>query len=143
MAVLAGYIKANSIESELKYLSAPPEAKSLLLQVVNTIADTLNSNIKSQLITPAEPSDVEFRNAGDNIDAEVKFTFAVSLRELDYDLIMKQMTPQIKRVIRQLKTIKVTSDEFVTHISGIEPLNPQSDNGNLYPGVGLRIQIYS
>ena len=65
------------------------------------------------------------------------------MRGMDAKDIMKQMTPQLKKVLKAIKTIKVKSDEFVTHISNFEILNPQTDYQTLYPGIGLRIQIYS
>lgn len=142
MAVLKGYIKADNIQKELGYSSARPEAKALLLQVIDAIKDTINANIKSVLIAPAEANIINL-GGGENIDADINFTLGIEMRGMDAKDIMKQMTPQLKKVLKAIKTIKVKSDEFVTHISNFEILNPQTDYQTLYPGIGLRIQIYS
>lgn len=142
MAVLKGYIKADNIQKELGYSSARPEAKALLLQVIDTIKDTINENIKSVLIEPAEANIIDIRG-GENVDANINFTLGIEMRGMDAKDIMKQMTPQLKKVLKVLKTIKVSNDEFVVHISNFEILNPQTDYQTIYPGIGLRIQIYS
>ena len=150
MSVIKGYIKAYNYDSfakEFKYISAPAETKMVFLRVVEFIEDTLNEEIQSPLLQPAEAISIDVHNAGgDNMDAEVAFQFAISLKgtNLDEKSVIKQMEAKLNKVAKKLQkeTGKpVMLNDYVMRINDPYAFTTY-DKNFLYPSISFRIQIY-